>query len=150
METFVDMVESQVSMQDVHRRSTATKGVRELAPGAVGTLAPASMERWLHVVVGRVWATRTLRRGQAEDRWIEAGEDLWLPAGSAWVVEGGPHASVSLLEAWPVPQSAPVRGMAWLVRSWSRSISRLGTLGRPQVRGARMTGADSSGVPSIA
>ncbi|MDE2613914.1 MAG: DUF2917 domain-containing protein [Burkholderiales bacterium] len=109
----MNTVELESSMRVAHRcaapalsnvissAASPAGAVRELAAGVVDVVGSAPVERWLRVVAGRVWATRTVRHGQPDDQWLEAGEYLRLPAGSAWVLEGGPQAHVSLLQAWP-------------------------------------------------
>jgi hypothetical protein len=60
----------------------------------------ASALRWLAVEEGRVWLTRSQQALQpGEDIWLQAGEQLPLPAGSEWVAEGWPEARVVVLEA---------------------------------------------------
>jgi hypothetical protein len=56
--------------------------------------------RWLAVEEGRVWLTRSQQALEpGEDIWLSAGQHLPLPAGSEWVAEGWPEASVVVLEA---------------------------------------------------
>ena len=69
-------------------------------PAATAVRMPAaSLPRWLLVTAGRVWLTRSGSGPQGDDVWLNAGERHPLPAGSEWVVEGWPEASVELLEA---------------------------------------------------
>lgn len=72
-----------------------------LEPGAALTLRPAAEPRALVVHEGRVWATRRVERGRADDLWLVAGERLELPPGSEWVIEAWPAARVGLLAALP-------------------------------------------------
>lgn len=78
-----------------------------LPRGRALTVPPAAHPRWLAVVAGRVWATRTGERvGEVPpaDHWLAEGEHLALPAGSRWVLEGGPEAELALLEAPKAPE----------------------------------------------
>lgn len=82
----------------------------------VATRLPAApLPRWLQVTAGRVWLTRTGAGLEGGDVWLDAGERHALPAGSEWVVEGWPQASVALLEAAPARRavSVPAWGRAF-------------------------------------
>lgn len=70
-----------------------------LAPRQARRLPAAAHTRWLAVEAGRVWLTRSEQRLEpGQDHWLVAGERLPLPAGSEWVAEGWPEASVLVLE----------------------------------------------------
>lgn len=87
-----------------------------LEPGAALTLRAAAEPRALAVHEGRIWATRRVDRGRAEDLWLAAGERLELPSGSEWVLEAWPAARVSLLA--PLPVQALSAGAARVPRTW--------------------------------
>ncbi|MBX3634652.1 MAG: DUF2917 domain-containing protein [Rubrivivax sp.] len=99
-----------------------------LESGAALTLRPAAEVRALAVHEGRVWATRRVDRGRAEDLWLAAGERLVLPPGSEWVIEAWPAARVSLLAALPGPElraggrAAVASWRAWLAALPRRSV----------------------------
>lgn len=83
------------------------------------TLAAAPVARWLRVEAGKVWITAAAGNEQAEDIWLEPGQSLALPAGSAWVVEAWPKASLSVLEQAPrLGRAAGWRAASWL-RGWA-------------------------------
>jgi hypothetical protein len=62
-------------------------------------LAAKPATRWLQVTAGRVWLTESGAGPASDDVWLREGESHLLPAGSEWVVEGWPEATVELLEA---------------------------------------------------
>ena len=97
----------------------------QLAEREAATLASQSVPRWLQVEEGCVWLTPLHAHAHSPDVWLQAGERLELPAGSAWVLQAWPQARMSLLApptlvAAPVPAVAaarpPVR--AWWQSSW--------------------------------
>lgn len=90
-----------------------------LAAGKAITLAAAPMARWLVVTDGRVWLTRTGGGPDSPDVWLAAGERHRLPAGSEWLAEGWPEASVELLEA---PVSAPASRAVPRWRAWPPAL----------------------------
>lgn len=94
-----------------------------LEPGAALTLRPAAEARALAVHGGRVWATRRVERGRAEDLWLAAGERLVLPPGSEWVIEAWPAARVSLLAALPAAELRA--GGRTAVASWRAWLAAL-------------------------
>ncbi len=65
------------------------------------TLRAETAPRWLRVDSGRVWITEREGGPDSADIWLEAGQTLALPAGSAWVLEAAPEAQLSLLQAAP-------------------------------------------------
>lgn len=95
-----------------------------LEPGAALTLRPAGEPRALAVHEGRIWATRRVARGRAEDLWLSAGERLDLPPGSEWVLEAWPAARVSLLAALPVPGLSAAGSWPVLLAWWPRLAMR--------------------------
>lgn len=77
-----------------------------LEPHQAATLPAAVEPRALVVQEGRVWLTREAAvGGEAEDIWLEPGQSLEVPAGTAWVLEGWPQARVSLVLAAPAALS---------------------------------------------
>lgn len=107
-------------MTETHHDTTrreADPWTARLEPGAALTLRPATGPRALAVHEGRIWATRRVERGRAEDLWVAAGERLELPPGSEWVLEAWPAARVSLLAALPVPGVSGV-GPWQALRAW--------------------------------
>jgi hypothetical protein len=114
-------------MTRTHQETThhgTDRWTARLEPGAALTLRAAAEPRALAVHEGRIWATRRVERGRAEDLWLAAGERLELPPGSEWVLEAWPAARVSLLAALPVPgvsAAAPWQALrAW----WPRRVFR--------------------------
>jgi hypothetical protein len=95
-----------LSHQSLPHRAAAQARVAAPAPwewtlpsGQAARLRSAPRARWLRVVAGRVWLTRTGAGPQGGDHWLAAGDSLLLPAGSDWVAEGDPSARAQLLEA---------------------------------------------------
>lgn len=84
--------------------SFMTQAQRSLAPGQAFTLHAARHPRHLRVQAGRLWLTLT--DGGLPDHWLDAGEELALPAGAEAVLEGWPSARYELLEAEPVAEAA--------------------------------------------
>lgn len=94
------------------------------------TLRAEPAPRWLRVDSGRVWITEREGGPDSADIWLEAGQTLALPGGSAWVLEAAPEAQLSLLQAAPAafrrvagassarPSSSGLRGW-WQRWSWS-------------------------------
>ncbi len=72
-----------------------------LPAGQATVLREAPAPRWLAVNAGRVWLTALDKRRQAQDIWLDAGAHHRLPANTAWLLEGWPQASVSVLLAAP-------------------------------------------------
>lgn len=86
----------------------------------VRTLPAAGLPRWLRVDEGCVWVTARRDEPPAEDLWLQAGDSLALPPGTAWIVEAWPRARLSLLQAAPAfSGAAPWRP------AWQRWLSRL-------------------------
>ena len=84
--------------------SLMTQSQRSLEPGTALTLRPAGHPRHLRVRAGKVWLTLT--GGGLPDHWLDAGEELALPAGAEAVLEGWPSARFELLEAEPARAGA--------------------------------------------
>lgn len=84
-----------------------------LAPRQARTLPASAAPRWLRVDSGCVWVTEQRHDAPAEDLWLNAGESLALPVGTAWIVEAWPQARLSLLQAAPVFSRAAPWGPAW-------------------------------------
>jgi hypothetical protein len=97
-----------------------------LAPRQVRTLPAATVARWLRVDEGCVWVTQQRVEAAAEDLWLQAGESLALPPGTAWIVEAWPQAQLSLLQAPP----AFSRGAPWQ-RPWAWAAALLRRPVRP-------------------
>jgi hypothetical protein len=123
-----------------------------LAAGAVRRIEASGCARWLVVSEGRVWLTRSdpqaggapageiappgadLPRALPQDHWLAAGEQLLLPAGSAWLIEAWAPAGTDArarVAMWlpAVPEAAPalsergrLRAWAWL-RRWRAASS---------------------------
>jgi hypothetical protein len=93
-----------------------------LPAGCAHRVQASPLPRWLQVTGGVVWLTATADAGVANpDRWLAAGERLWLPAGSEWIAEGDQPAHYTLLEA-PVLVAAPVsplRGARRALAAWA-------------------------------
>jgi hypothetical protein len=85
-----------------------------LAPGQATRIAPEGRARWLAVTTGRVWLTQSGTGAAGADVWLEAGARHRLPAGTEWVAEGWPQATLELLEA-PQPRD---RGVSAVARRW--------------------------------
>lgn len=84
--------------------SFMTQAQRFVEPGTALTLRAADHDRQLRVRDGRVWLTLT--GGGLPDHWLDAGDELALPAGAEAVVEGWPSARFELLEAQPAVRVA--------------------------------------------
>ena len=84
--------------------SFMTQAQRFVEPGTALTVRAAAHDRHLRVRDGRAWLTFT--GGGLPDHWLEAGDELALPAGAEAVVEGWPSARFELLEAQPARQAA--------------------------------------------
>lgn len=86
-----------------------------LPAGAAEALAAGARGCFVRVEDGALWLTRTLGRSalargeQPADLWLAAGESLWLPAGSRWVLQAWPAARVRLLQAPPAQRGAGPR-----------------------------------------
>lgn len=96
-----------------------------LAPRQARTVPAAAAPRWLRVDAGCVWVTQKRADAPAEDLWLQTGDSLALPAGTAWIVEAWPRARLSLLQAAPsfsraVPWLQAWSGLAALLRSSAR------------------------------
>ncbi len=113
-----------VLMTEAYQRaaSGAAPWSLPLAPRQVRTVAGAPVARWLRVDEGCVWVTQKRSDQAAEDIWLQAGESLALPPGTAWIVEAWPQARLSLLQAMPVLS----RGAPWapVVAWWSSLLQR--------------------------
>jgi Protein of unknown function (DUF2917) len=89
------------------------------------TLLAERAPRWLRVDSGRVWITARDGGPDSDDIWLDAGQSLALPGGSAWVLEAWPDAQLSLLQAAPAAfrraaaASRPARRGWWPWWSWS-------------------------------
>ena len=108
-------------MSDTHQ---AAPWAWSLETRQAATLLAAPAARWLRVDEGRVWITAQQGDEHGDDIWLEAGDSLALPAGSAWVVEAWPQARLSLLQAAPVAVS---RGALWPLawQAWWQPSARL-------------------------
>jgi hypothetical protein len=84
-----------------------------LAPHQARAVPAATGARWLLVNAGQVWVTQarpTSASRPPEDIWLQAGDSLALPAGSAWVLEAWTEADLNLAETAPVPSATVKRG----------------------------------------
>lgn len=84
-----------------HSHQPSHPGSWPLGAGEAGTLAAAPRARWLRVESGRLWVTARDGGPHAPDHWLQAGDSLALPPGTAWVLEAWPSARASVLEAAP-------------------------------------------------
>lgn len=122
-------------MNDAHRAAGCGAAFDWcLSAGAAEALGPTSTGCFVRVEEGALWLTRTLdrtalaRREQPDDLWLGAGESLWLPAGSRWVLQAWPAARVRLLQAPPARRAAahlaPLgSAVRRRLRSWGRRLS---------------------------
>lgn len=113
----------QPAMTDVHQ--SPQPWAFPLEQRQAVTLLAEAAPRWLRVESGRVWITERDGGPDSEDIWLEAGQTLALPAGSAWVLEAWPQARLSLLQAAPaafsrVADASPRRASSALRAWWSR------------------------------
>lgn len=112
-----------LSMQEVNQAATGQPGHWTLGAGDVRHVSALPVSRWLAVQHGRLWVTREQPAAgdEPEDIWLEAGQDLYLPAGSAWLVEAWPHADARLIEEPPRRGVTPFGAGRWWrsLRSWS-------------------------------
>jgi hypothetical protein len=84
-----------------------------LAGHQAQTLPAAASPRWLLVQAGQVWVTQARQRSPVQpppDIWLQAGDSLALPAGSAWVLEAWNDADLHLAEPAPTPGARVKRG----------------------------------------
>ncbi len=84
-----------------------------LAPHQARAVPAAAGARWLLVNAGQVWVTQAQPASASrspEDIWLQAGDSLALPAGSAWVLEAWTDADLNLAEPEPAPGAAVKRG----------------------------------------
>lgn len=92
--------------------------VWQLGPGEVRQLPALPVTRWLAVQQGRLWVTPDgARPHEAQDIWLEAGDELRLPPGSRWWVEAWPRAQARLLEEPPARRVSP-RGLWASMQAW--------------------------------
>ena len=127
------MISSQESLRPAARAGAADWTV----PAGVArrlTIGPGA--RWLRVSAGQVWLTaRGERDRPADDHWLQAGEQLWLPAGSEVVVEGRGPVSFQLLVP---PQACQARGLLaaalqWLLRPVLHNLRAARPVGTPEI-----------------
>jgi hypothetical protein len=111
-------------MTEAHQ--TAQPWAFQLERRQAVTLLAEAAPRWLRVDNGRVWITAREGGPDSEDIWLEGGQTLALPAGSAWVLEASPQAQLSLLQAAPAafrhaaaPSSRSPLHAWWQRWSWS-------------------------------
>lgn len=109
---------SPFSMQEANQTN---HGHWALSAGDVRHLEPLPVSRWLAVQEGRLWVTREQADVEPDDIWLEAGQDLFLPAGSAWLVEAWPQARARLIEE---PPRRALRSSSGVGR-WLRSLRAL-------------------------
>ena len=108
------------------RHQSAAPWAWQLAEREAATLAPQPVPRWLQVEEGCVWLTPLRAQAHSPDVWLQAGERLELPAGSAWVLQAWPQARMSLLApptlvAAPAAAARPLAqasARAWWQSSW--------------------------------
>jgi Protein of unknown function (DUF2917) len=97
-----------------------------LADGAVRTIDAAPLKRFVRVERGELWLTR-MRADIDEfaDHWLQAGDAIELPTGSAWLLEARGDANYVLIEAAVAQGSQPAwlgqinRVSAWLHAAWA-------------------------------
>jgi hypothetical protein len=96
----------------------------QLARGAVKTLWQAPIGRFLRVEHGQLWLTRVRADvDEYADHWLQAGDAIELPAGSAWLMEAREPSGYLLIEAEvALPARAPIL-RAWIsaARAWFAS-----------------------------
>jgi hypothetical protein len=109
------MISSQESLRPAGRAGAADW---PLPAGAARRLTIGPGARWLRVSAGQLWLTAQGELDRpADDHWLQAGEQLWLPAGCEVVVEGRGPASFQLL----VPAQA-CRPQGPLVAVWRQVL----------------------------
>jgi len=110
-------------MSEAHQ--TAQPWAFQLERRQAVTLLAEAAPRWLRVDCGRVWITARDGGPDSDDIWLDAGQSLALPAGSAWVLEAWPDAQLSLLQAAPAAfrraasASQPASRGWWPWSSWA-------------------------------
>src|SRR5690349_4607532 len=101
-------MKTQILMPETQQSQSAGAPVWTLAQGQARRLAGSRQTRWLRVLEGELWLTRTLRTDQGQpaddDLWLRAGERLALPPGVEFVAEGWRDSRFELLLA---PAAAP-------------------------------------------
>lgn len=101
----------------------------KLARRQACVLPAAGQGRWLRVLEGELWLTRTADAVAAsEDCWLRTGQRLRLPAGAGFVVEAWHDSRFELLLE-PVPAPRP---LAWL----QAALRRLAPAPRRRTLGA--------------
>ncbi len=103
------------------RATDVAPWVWPLEPRQARTLPAAAVARWLRVDAGCVWVTQKRSDAPAEDVWLQAGESLALPAGTAWIAEAWPRAQLSVLQAAPSFSRAAPWPQAW---GWLAALLR--------------------------
>ncbi len=77
---------------------------------------------WLRVRAGEVWLTQVQQGATPKDLWPQAGESLWLPGGSTWVLQAWREADVECLVPLPQwPTQAPRRPPWW--SRWAHALA---------------------------
>jgi Protein of unknown function (DUF2917) len=111
-----------VLMSKLHQNANpAAPWAWHLGAHQASTLAAARAPRWLRVEAGSLWVTQANANAGGpppDDIWLEAGDSLKLPTGSAWVVEAQAPADVSLVLPSPAAAAGVKRG--WRGFSWAR------------------------------
>lgn len=109
-------------MQPRHRN--APPWLWQLSACEAATLQPQNAPRWLRVESGLVWVTAREAGPHGADLWLNAGESLELPAGTAWVLQAWPQARLSLAVRAPQCERLSRGAGAWA--RWLRRVrSRL-------------------------
>jgi hypothetical protein len=125
-------------MNESHRAASCGAAFDWCLPGGSAEALDAGPDGcFVRVEEGALWLTRTLgpaalaRGEQPDDLWLAAGESLWLPAGSRWVLQAWPVARVRLLQAPPArhggsdgrarPEGRSARPAALALQRWAPS-----------------------------
>lgn len=101
-------MKTQMLMLETQRSRSAAAPVWTLARRQARRLGAARQARWLRLLEGELWLTRSAPAGDAasEDLWLRAGERVELPPDVEFVAEGWRDSRFELLLA-PLPQGTP-------------------------------------------
>ncbi|WP_157271532.1 DUF2917 domain-containing protein [Azohydromonas aeria] len=119
-------MKTRMLMLETQRSRGAAAPVWTLARRQARRLGAARQTRWLRLLEGELWLTRSAPAGDAasEDLWLRAGERVALPPGVEFVAEGWRDSRFELLLA---PQAAPgTAGVAAPLAGLAALLRRLG------------------------
>ncbi|NML13633.1 DUF2917 domain-containing protein [Azohydromonas sp. G-1-1-14] len=105
-------------MPETQWSSAAAAPVWTLARRQARHLGAARQTRWLRVLEGELWLTRTATDAAAsEDLWLRAGDRLALAPGAEFVAEGWRDSRFELLLAAPAARPRAAAGLLRRLRA---------------------------------